>query len=72
MIELQTRARLHRYRAVPTPVVDAPDRDLLKDTTEPMLTLVTCYPFYHIGHAPQRFVVRGEYLWSKSQPVSQR
>jgi sortase (surface protein transpeptidase) len=21
------------------------------------LTLVTCYPFYHVGAAPQRFIV---------------
>jgi len=41
-----------------TEVVD-PDRiDLLGPTEEPALTLVTCYPFQMIGHAPERFVVR--------------
>jgi len=24
------------------------------------VTLVTCYPFYFVGSAPQRFIVRGE------------
>jgi sortase A len=23
------------------------------------VTLVTCYPFYFVGHAPQRYIVRG-------------
>jgi sortase A len=71
-IELQTRARLHRYRVVAIDIVQVADRDLLKDTEEPTLTLVTCYPFYHVGHAPQRFVVRGEYLWDESQTITRR
>lgn len=36
-----------------------PDRvDLIADTPDPALTLVTCYPFHWIGSAPKRFVVR--------------
>jgi sortase A len=66
VIELQTRAGTHRYRVASVSVVDISDRELLKDTEEPTLTLVTCYPFYHVGQAPQRFVVRGEYLWNQS------
>jgi sortase A len=72
VVELQTRAHLHRYRIVATDVVDAADREMLGDTEEPTLTLVTCYPFYHVGHAPQRFIVRGEYVWSQSQSVTRR
>jgi sortase A len=30
----------------------------LDDTQESAVTLVTCYPFYFVGHAPQRFIVR--------------
>ena len=70
VVELQTRAHLHRYRIVATDIVDDADRELLEDTEEPTLTLVTCYPFYHVGHAPQRFIVRGEYVWSQSQSVT--
>ena len=29
------------------------------DGTE-ILTLVTCYPFYFVGSAPERFIVRAE------------
>jgi sortase A len=32
--------------------------DLLADDGERRLTLVTCYPFYYVGPAPKRFIVR--------------
>lgn len=32
--------------------------EYLKDTVDPRLTIVTCYPFYFAGNAPQRFLVR--------------
>jgi len=31
---------------------------LAPSSGENTLTLVTCYPFYFVGHAPKRFVVR--------------
>jgi sortase A len=31
---------------------------VLAPATESMLTLVTCYPFYFVGPAPKRFIVR--------------
>lgn len=34
--------------------------DVLAPTEKPSLTLVTCYPFYFVGHAPERFIVRAE------------
>jgi sortase A len=34
------------------------DVSVLKPTLVPSLTLVTCYPFYYIGSAPQRYIVR--------------
>jgi sortase A len=64
VLEVQTRSRRHRYRVVSVDVVDPSDRRLLADTEEPTITLVTCYPFYYLGHAPLRFIVRGTYLWS--------
>ena len=39
-------------------VVQPDDVDVLKATREPVLTLITCYPFRFIGPAPERFVVR--------------
>jgi LPXTG-site transpeptidase (sortase) family protein len=34
------------------------DTDVLRDSEQEVLTLVTCYPFYFIGPAPKRFVVQ--------------
>jgi len=38
--------------------VDPSDVWVLAPTDTPSVTLVTCYPFYFIGSAPQRFIVR--------------
>jgi sortase A len=63
-IEVQTRLRRHVYRIESTRVVDPVELEVLADTTLPTLTLVTCYPFYFLGSAPQRFIVRGTYVWT--------
>lgn len=57
-IELETRAGRRMYRVERTWVVDPDDVSVLDPTPTPALTLVTCYPFYFIGSAPQRFIVR--------------
>lgn len=63
VVEVQTHRRTHRYRISAVEIVDKSDGRLLADTDEPTLTLVTCHPFYFVGDAPRRFVVRGVYLW---------
>jgi LPXTG-site transpeptidase (sortase) family protein len=63
-IEVETRLRRHVYRVVATEVVDPTALHVLADTADPTVTLVTCYPFYFLGHAPQRFIVRGSYEWT--------
>ena len=63
VIEVQTPERVHRYRVVSIDVVEKEDRRLLADTDDPTITLVTCHPFYYLGDAPRRFIVRGAYLW---------
>ena len=39
-------------------IVDPSDVSVLAPTPERTLTLVTCYPFYYVGHAPKRFIVK--------------
>ena len=39
-------------------VVLPEDVQVLDPTPEPSLTLVTCFPFYHVGSAPERYIVR--------------
>jgi sortase A len=38
-------------------IVDPSDVSVLKQTDDPELTLITCYPTYYIGPAPERLVV---------------
>ena len=39
-------------------MVNPEDVSVLDPTPTRALTLVTCYPFYFVGSAPQRFIVR--------------
>ena len=32
--------------------------EVLDNSVDDILTLVTCYPFYFVGPAPKRFIVR--------------
>ena len=57
-IELVMLDRTQTYVVTGLSVVEPTDVHVLADTGEPVLTLVTCYPFYFVGHAPQRFIVR--------------
>jgi sortase A len=57
-ILLETPGATSRYAVEWTKVVDPEDVSVLDETASPALTLVTCYPFYFIGSAPHRFIVR--------------
>jgi len=46
------------YRVEQLMIVDPSSVDVLDQTKETAITLVTCYPFYFVGHAPERFIVR--------------
>jgi sortase A len=56
-LRLTTADRTYRYRISQTLIVGPDDVYVLDPTAEPTLTLVTCYPFNFVGHAPQRFIV---------------
>lgn len=56
-IVLQTLEGEKRFIIDATTIVEKTDTRLLKDTRDQTVTLVTCYPFYFVGHAPQRFIV---------------
>jgi len=58
VIELETLRGKEVYRVERTWVVEPADVSVLDPTPARSLTLVTCYPFYHVGPAPERFIVR--------------
>jgi sortase A len=58
LIILSTPDREFQYEVQWTAVVPPNAVRVLQPTSEPALTLVTCFPFYYVGAAPERFVVR--------------
>jgi len=60
VITLTTQSGEYRYRVVSTKVVHPDNVAVLNSDGNEILTLVTCYPFYFLGSAPQRFIVRAE------------
>jgi sortase A len=49
-----------RYRITDMQVVKPSDRELLAPTSKQVVTLVTCYPFYGMGRATRRMIIRAE------------
>jgi sortase A len=58
LVTFTTLTGIFQYRVVSTSIVSPSSVEVLDPTPDPELTLVTCYPFYYVGHAPQRFIVR--------------
>ena len=82
-IEVQSLEGTLRYRVTETLIVAPDDVYVLAPTEAATLTLVTCYPFYIVGDAPKRFIVkavaRGEAPspsrapeWRNVNPAAQR
>jgi sortase A len=60
IIRLKTLDGSYRYRVESTEIVTPEDTQVLAYTGIPELTLVTCYPFYYVGSAPNRFIVHAQ------------
>jgi len=58
LIRFETSTGSHEYRVESTQVVAPQDVSVLAAHQSPELTLVTCYPFYYVGAAPDRFIVK--------------
>ena len=69
VIVLETGAGQYTYRVSGTQVVSPSNTASLKPTRDAELHLITCYPFYYLGSAPQRFVVQAS-LEEGSQPTA--
>ena len=55
---LDTPASTEQYRVEWIRITTPEDVSVLDPTPGSAVTLVGCYPFYHVGAAPQRFIVR--------------
>ncbi len=57
-IRIVTPQRSYVYAVDSTEIVKPQDTWVLNQTSDTVLSLVTCYPFRYVGHAPNRFIVR--------------
>jgi len=57
-ITFATLGGTYKYQVELVEIVAPENTEVLAASPEPTLTLITCYPFYYIGPAPKRFVVR--------------
>ena len=55
---LDTPVAAEQYRVEWIRITTPDDVSVIDPTPGPAVTLVGCYPFYHVGPAPQRFIVR--------------
>jgi LPXTG-site transpeptidase (sortase) family protein len=62
VIEIESFSGVEQFRITDLLIVKPEDVYVLDPTTERTLTLVTCYPFYFVGSAPDRFIVKGTRL----------
>ena len=71
VLSLMTPDRVYQYRVARTLIVQPEDVYVLDPTDRPTLTLVTCYPFEFIGHAPKRFIVQAELVGENGRATTQ-
>jgi sortase A len=57
-IRMVTPKGTYEYTVDSLKIVAPTEVRVLDPTPEPVITLVTCYPFNYIGSAPKRFIVR--------------
>jgi sortase A len=57
VVELIRPGRTDHYVITEIQIVSPEDVQVLAPTSVPTLTLITCYPFYFVGSAPQRYIV---------------
>jgi len=57
IVELEKGGRTKHYVVKQVQIVNPEDTSVLGPTSTSTLTLVTCFPFYYVGSAPQRYIV---------------
>lgn len=68
LIHLETLSGSYSYQVTSTEIVKPSDVSVLKAANISELTLVTCYPFYYVGAAPDRFIVKARQLVGNPAP----
>jgi sortase A len=69
-IQFSTLTGDFKYEVESLTVVEPDNVGVLAPSHENVLTIVTCYPFFYIGAAPKRFVVRARQVSPQALPPS--
>ena len=69
-IQFSTPRGYFRYEVESLRIVDQDDVGVLAASAENVLTLVTCYPFYYVGPAPKRWIVRARQVSAQTLALS--
>lgn len=56
-VQVRRNGKVFTYEVTGKKIVGPDDVSVLHKTTDPQLTLLTCYPTYYIGPAPERLAV---------------
>ncbi len=68
-IEIVTPDGADSYAVDEITIVDPTNVSVLAPRGRPSITLVTCYPFYFIGSAPQRYIVRASLVGTSAKKL---
>ena len=70
LIRLESLDGTYVYRVEKTEIVGPRNVSVLRMGSRPELTLVTCYPFYYVGAAPKRFIVRARQVSANARTAA--
>src|SRR5262249_34912812 len=70
LIEFETLQGKYTYQVEQLRIVKPHQTEVLADGKQPELTLVTCYPFYYVGSAPDRFIVQAREISRPPTPIA--
>lgn len=71
-ISVERDGRVYRYEVTGKKVVRPTDLNVIRPTPDAQLTLITCYPIYYIGPAPDRLVVSSKLITPGGEPAGKR
>ncbi|UUZ83741.1 class D sortase [Paenibacillus sp. P26] len=70
-VVVETMNGTFRYQIVGHVIVSQYDKQAVQPSREPLLTLITCYPFTYIGNAPNRYIITAKLINNADQGLAQ-
>ena len=60
IIEIEHLIGIDQYQIKNIKIIKPDEVNYLNESNEPLLTLITCYPFEYLGNAPLRYMIQGK------------